>query len=114
MQNAGLYIFLGLSHRGRGWRGLLFQEAQESLALTDSAIFFALFSSSSCHCLFNSGHPAPSQEKALLHIQCADTLLGYGERRAQMCLQLHILVEIISSLSDVLLPYTPALGSGSH
>lgn len=41
-------------------------------------------------------------------------LLGYAECRAQMCLQSRILGEIISSLSDLLLPYTPALGSGSH
>lgn len=41
-------------------------------------------------------------------------LLGYSERRLQMCLQLCILAEIISFLSDMLLPYTPALVSGIY
>lgn len=59
---------------GEGWCSERWGAQEESLAFTDCQIFCGLFSSSSCHCLFDSDHPVPSQGKALLHIQCAATI----------------------------------------
>lgn len=116
-RSVSAYMFFLAWQRGRGWRGLMFR----ALRGLRRRVWLSQIARYSAVCF-----PLPPVTVYLTRLTrrplkgrpCSTSsvrpLLGYAECRAQMCLQWRILGEIISSLSDLLLPYTPALGSGSH